>query len=50
MNDYLSVNAFNNDLKDELYQIIIKDNLSFYRLLNILNTKNKNKMQNFCKG
>lgn len=44
MNDYLSVNAFNNDLKDELYQIIIKDNLSFYRLFNILNTKNKNKV------
>jgi hypothetical protein len=44
MNDYLSVNAFNNDLKDELYQIIIKDNVSFYRLLNILNTKNKNKV------
>jgi len=44
MNDYLSVNSFNNDLKDELYQIIIKDNVSFYRLLNILNTKNKNKV------
>jgi hypothetical protein len=43
MNDFLSKTAFNQNLKDELYQIITKDSSNFYRLLNVLNTKNKNK-------
>ena len=44
MNDFLSTTAFNQNLKDELYQIITKDSSNFYRLLNILNTENKNKV------
>jgi hypothetical protein len=43
MNDFLSKTSFNQNLKDELYQIITKDSSNFYRLLNVLNTKNKNK-------
>ena len=41
MNDYLNANAFNQDIKDELYQTITKDSSNFYRLLNILNDHNK---------
>tara|TARA_B110000037_G_scaffold222475_1_gene297509 strand:- start:1273 stop:7185 length:5913 start_codon:yes stop_codon:yes gene_type:complete len=44
MNDFLNATSFNQNLKDELYQIITKDSSNFYRLLNILNTKNKNKV------
>lgn len=44
MNDYLRIHDFNRNLKDELYQKIIRDNLSFYRLFNILNYNNKNKV------